>query len=120
LLSLCDRLVGATGLASEVEHDFGSSTADPGVVTINTLAGGIAVAGMISASGGNFSWTGASERYDQAIGENSSVYSAPTPTLTGARCRSPQTTAARIRLVPSLRRAGERTWDEMRMPAKAV
>ena len=29
---------------------------------------------MISASGGNFAWTGASERYDQAIGENSSVY----------------------------------------------
>jgi hypothetical protein len=34
----------------------------------------IAVAGMISASGGSFSWTGASERYDQAIGENSSVH----------------------------------------------
>jgi hypothetical protein len=65
----------ATGLANEVEHHFGSSTADPGVATINTLAGGIAVAGMISASGGTFSWTGASERYDQAIGENSSVHS---------------------------------------------
>jgi hypothetical protein len=65
----------ATGLSSEVEHDFGSSSADPGSVTINTLAGGIAVAGMISASGGTFSWTGASERYDQAIGENSSVHS---------------------------------------------
>jgi hypothetical protein len=65
----------ATGLTSEVEHHFGSSTADPGVATINTLAGGIAVAGMISASGGTFSWTGTSERYDQAIGENSSVHS---------------------------------------------
>jgi hypothetical protein len=61
----------ATGLGSEVEHHFGSSTADPGTVTINTLAGGIAVAGMISASGGTFSWTGASERYDEAIGESS-------------------------------------------------
>ena len=65
----------ATGLLSEVEHHFGSSVADPGVATINTLAGGIAVAGMISTSGGTFSWTGASERYDQAIGENSSVHS---------------------------------------------
>jgi hypothetical protein len=42
----------ATGLLSEVEHYFGSSVADPGV------------AGMISASGGTFLWTGASERYD--------------------------------------------------------
>jgi hypothetical protein len=64
----------ATGLSSEVESDFDSSSADPGSVTIDTLAGGIAVAGMISASGGTFSWTGASERYDQAIGENSSVH----------------------------------------------
>jgi hypothetical protein len=44
-------------------------------VTIDTLTGGIAVAGMISASGGTFSWSGASERCDQAIGENSSVHS---------------------------------------------
>jgi hypothetical protein len=29
---------------------------------------------MISASGGTFAWTGASERYDEAIGENSSVH----------------------------------------------
>jgi hypothetical protein len=63
--SLRDRLVARD---RTVERSRAcSSTADPRVVTI-------AVAGMISASGGSFSWTGASERYDQAIGENSSVH----------------------------------------------
>lgn len=80
----------ATGLSSEIENDFGTTTSDPGAIPLDTVAGGFVVGGIVTSSGGSFSWTNVTERYDQAAGENNTIFSGADATGTSAGTLSVQ------------------------------
>lgn len=72
----------AVGLTSGTAHDTGSSAADPGTDTLNTLAGGFIIGYMVSNAGGTFTWTGATERFDETI-ETNTVHTGADATTDG-------------------------------------
>lgn len=59
----------ATGIGDGTEHHKVTSTANPSVATVNTLAGGFAIAAAFDGNNNNrtYTWTNVTERYDETV-----------------------------------------------------
>ena len=57
--------------AASAAYDTGNSSADPSTDTINVPANGVLIGCAIQVSGGTFTWTNLTEKYDESFGVSS-------------------------------------------------